>query len=143
GEDIVVSATLGYGPRNTHPIPIKSLLLTYDATGMLRKVWDVNPYLDHHLAADRTGNVFALGEKGGAAAGDYPLLVKYSPTGEVLAETLSTGLFTKKEAVVTSGSPDGESKLFIKNDHLFAWIAPTQELFTFSLDGTLLSRRSL
>jgi len=140
--EVIISATLGYGPRNTRPIPIKSLLLSYDATGTLRKVWNVDPYLHHHVAADSVGNVFALGEKGGASGGDYPLLIKYSPTGEVLGETLSTGLFSSKDAVVVSGSPNGEAKIFIKKDHLLVWIAATQELFTFSLDGVLLSRSS-
>src|SRR6266404_1737454 len=137
--DIVLSATVGYGPRNARPIPIKSLILTYDVTGMLRKVWDVSPYLHHHLAVDSEGNVFALGEKG-ATGRDYSLLIKYSPAGAVLSETLSTALFAGKDAVVVCGSPNGEPKLFVRNDHLFAWIAPTQELFTFSMNGALLSR---
>ena len=43
---------------------------------------------------------------------------------------------------MVSGSPNGEAKIFIKKDHLLVWIAATQELFTFSLDGVLLSRSS-
>jgi hypothetical protein len=38
---------------------------------------------------------------------------------------------------------NGENGTFVKNDHLFVWIAATQEMFTFSLDGSLLSRTSL
>jgi hypothetical protein len=41
--ETVIAAILAYGPRNNRPIPVKSLLLTYDATGTLRKVWDVDP----------------------------------------------------------------------------------------------------
>jgi hypothetical protein len=140
--DIVLSVVLGYGPRNSRPIPVKTLVLTYDAGGTLRKAWDVDPYLVHHLASDSMGNVFALAEKG-LAAEDYPLLIKYSTTGEVLREGLSTSLFPGKALVVGSGSPTGEAQLFIKNEHLFVWIATTQELFDFTLDGIFLSKISL
>jgi hypothetical protein len=140
--DIIISATLTYGPRGVRPSPVKSLLLTYDATGTLRRVWDVEPYLHHHLAADSTGNVFALGEKGFTGE-NYPLLIKYSETGEVLRESLSSNLFASKAEVVGSGSPNGEAEVFVKNDHVIVWIAVTQELFTLSLDGVLLSKTAL
>jgi len=138
--DIVVAAILAYGPRNTKPVPVKSLLLTYDETGTLRKVWDVKPYHHHRVAADSAGNVFALGDGG---SGDYPLIIKYSASGEVLKEFLPSGLFSAKDSVVDLTSPNGEPQLFVKSDHLHVWIASTRELFTFSLDGVLLSTTSL
>ena len=95
--DIVVAAILAYGPRNVRPVPVKSFLLTYDETGTLRRVWDVKPYHHHRVAVDSAGNVFALGDGG---KDDYPLLIKYSPSGEVLGEYLSSGLFSAKDSVV-------------------------------------------
>jgi len=140
--ETVIAAILAYGPRNTRPVPVKSLLLTYDATGTLRKVWDVDPYHHHHVATDASGNVYALGD-GVNPKADFPLVVKYSPTGKVLQQFLSSGLFAKKDDVVGSNSPNGESQIFVRNDHVFVWIAMTLELFDFSLDGSLLSRTSL
>jgi hypothetical protein len=138
--DILVAAILGYGPHNVKPVPIKSLLLTYDATGTLRRVWDVQPYHHHRVAGDAVGNVFALGD---GRAGDYPLLIKYSPTGEILREFLSSGLFSANDSVVDMNSANGEPKLFVKNGRLYVWIAAIRELYTFSLDGALLSSTSL
>lgn len=138
--DIVVAAILGYGPRNVKPVPLKSLLLTYDDTGTLRRVWDVKPYHHHRVSVDSAGDVFALGDEG---KDDYPLLIKYSPSGEVLGEYLSSGLFSAKDSVVDMISPNGQPQLFIKNDRLNVWIAATRELYTFSLDGVLLSSTSL
>src|SRR5437660_97597 len=83
---------------------------------------------------DSSGNVFALGD-GGAATGDYPLLVKYSPTGEVVGEYLSSGLFAAKDSVVDLKSSYGEPQMFIRNGRLRLWIAATRELYTFSPDG--------
>ncbi|HEY6218018.1 MAG TPA: hypothetical protein VIW74_15225 [Pyrinomonadaceae bacterium] len=138
--DIVVAAILGYGPRNVKPVPLKSLLLTYDGSGTLKRVWDVKPYHHHRIAADSAGNVFALGDGG---KDDYPLLIKYSESGEVLGEFLSSGLFSAKDSVVDMISPNGQPQLFIKNDRLNVWIAATRELYAFSLDGVLLSSTSL
>jgi len=140
--DIVVAAVLGYGPRNVNPVPVKSVVLTYDETGVLRRVWDVGPYHHHRVAADPAGNVFALGD-GGKGTGDYPLLIKYSFSGDVVRELLPSSLFSDKDSVIDLKSPDGEPQLFIRNSHLYVWIAHTRELFTFSLDGTLISSNSL
>lgn len=140
--EVVIAAILGYGPRNSRPIPVKSLLLTYDAGGTLRKVWDVDPYHHHHLAVDSSGNVYALGD-GPDPKSDFPLLIKYSPSGKVLGEYLTSGLFEKRDDVVGSNSPSGESEIFVSGNHIFVWIAMTLELFDFSLDGTLHSKSSL
>jgi len=140
--DIIIAAILAYGPRNSTPIPVKSLLLTYDATGTLRNAWDVQPYHHHHVAVDSSGNVYALGD-GGPGKGDFPLLIKYSSSGKVLGEYLSSALFTDADSVVGANSGNGDSEIVVKDDNLFVWIAATQELFVFSSDGTLASRTSL
>jgi hypothetical protein len=100
------------------------------------------PYHHHHLASDASGNVYALGD-GVDPKADFPLLVKYSPTGKVLGQYLSSGLFAKKDDVVGSNSPNGESQVFIRNDDLFVWIPMTLELFDLTLNGSLVSKTSL
>lgn len=133
--DIIIAAILGYGPRKKGPVPLKSLLLTYDSAGTLRKVWEVDPYHHHLVAADSQGNVFAFGDARDSSH-NYPLLIKYSPQGDVVKKFLLASMFSSKDSVVRAGEP----RMFIKGDKLFLYVAATQELFTFSLDGVLLSR---
>src|SRR5271165_6547515 len=47
---VVFSAIAEYGPREVKPIPVKTLLLTYDRTGKLIRFWDVYPYHHHNIA---------------------------------------------------------------------------------------------
>jgi hypothetical protein len=139
--DVVMSVILAYGPRKPKPIAVKSLLLTYDSAGTLRAVWDVKPYHHHIVAMDAAGNVFAFGHADGQS-GTYPLIVKYSPQGDVVAKFLPTSLFPTKDAVVDP-TGIGAPRMFIKNDKLFLFVAATQEIFAYSLDGALERRTSL
>ncbi len=138
---VVLAAIVGYSPRAVKPPQLKSLLLTYDEAGKLTKVWHVNPYHHHLVAVDRAGNVFALGDSNLNAP--YPLVVKYSPTGTVLREFLSSAIFPNGDAALSNGSPSGDSDMFMRGEQLFAWIGSTQDLFRFSLAGDLLGRTSL
>jgi len=141
--DVIIAAILGYGSRGTKPIPVKSVLLTYDSTGTLRKVWDVNPYHHHLVAGDSAGNVFAFGDADDSSQ-SYALLVKYSPQGDVMKKFLPADLFPTKDASVRSSrSQNGESRMFVKNDKLFLYIATTQEMFIFFQDGVLLAKTQL
>lgn len=137
---IVIAGLMGYGPYKVRGVPLKSLFLTYDSSGHLTKVWNVAPYDPSLIAVDSTDDVFALGEKDRTAA--YPLLVKYSPDGKVLSKLLYTSLLPKGTDI-QGASRNGESELFIKQDKLFVWLAPTEELFRYSLNGDLESRISL
>jgi len=140
---ITIAAILLYGsPGEKHPT-VKSMLLTYDSQGVLRKLWDVDPYHFHQVAVDRQGNVFALGDRRDSTPDmNYPLLIKYSPKGSVERELLLVKHFGG-DAAVASDSPYGESGLFIQNEQLYVWLAPRREILTFSLDGELRSQVSL
>jgi hypothetical protein len=135
----VISLVARYGPLNVKQVPKKPFLLTYDANGSLRKLWEMYPCEPHYLAVDKSGNIFGLGYRDTDQTA-YPLLVKYSPDGEVLGEFLSTKLFSRGEKVVVAGSSTGESRMFIQRDELYIWLAPQQELLRLSLQGDLLSR---
>ncbi len=140
--DIVISAIVAYGPRNRAPIPTKLLLLTYDSAGTLRRVWDVKPYHHHLITIDSAGDVFAFGHSD-STSGNVPLIVKYSPQGEVLKEFLRANLLPMGAGAVEAHSNTGETQMFVKDNRLILYIAPTQELFTFSLEGDLLTRMQL
>ena len=139
--DIVLFAFISYVPRNVRPHLVKGFLLTYDQNGILKKVWDTYPYDFDRVVVDPNGNVFGLG--GAAIKGDYPLLVKYSPSGEVLGEYLSSALFPTKDMVMAMNNANGEPKLFIQNGNLYVWIPTTLQIYAYSLDGNLLSVTSL
>jgi hypothetical protein len=139
---VIFSAIGEYGPRNVKPVPVKSLLLTYSRSGQLTRLWDVYPYHHHHIAVDSSGEVFGLGTKDTPRT-NYPLLVKYSSDGSVLGEFLPAKLFSVGDKVVESGSPNGETEMFVNGDELFVWSAPTQEVLRLSLSGELLARSSL
>jgi hypothetical protein len=138
---VVIAALLGYGPRNNTPVPVKSVIVTYDSIGTIRSVWEVEPYHHHYVAADSNGNVYALGHTYPGME-DYSLLVKYSRSGNVVGEYLSSRLFSEGDKVIYVPA-DGEASVSVNNEYVSVWIAATQELFTLSLDGTLVSRISL
>jgi len=140
---IMIAAVLLYGEPDKKNPPVKSMLLTYDAQGVLRKVWDVDPYHFHQVAVDTQGDVFALGDRRDSTPDmNYPLLIKYSSKGSVQRELLEVKHFGG-DAAVASDSPYGESAVFIQNQQLYVWLAPRREILTFSLDGELRSRVSL
>lgn len=139
--ETVIAAILGYGPRKTKP-SLKSVLMTYDAGGRLTKLWDVRPYHYHDVAVAPDGSVFGLGE-GDTTSGDYPLLIKYSAGGKVLGGYLPSSSFAAGDAVINSGSPNGESQMFFDGQQLYVWIAPTRDLFHFDPDGRTQSHISL
>lgn len=135
----VVDVIAEYGISGRKPEVVRSFLMTYDASGTLTKLWDVSPYHHKHVVVDRDGNVFGFGVKDGT---DFPLLVKYSPNGDVLREFLPSAAFADRDRVVFS-TENGESKLFIAGDYLFLWVPATQELLRFSLSGEIVGRLSL
>ncbi len=92
GCEVTMASVIQYGGQR-----VKHALLTYDHWGLLRKFWEVYPYHHHGLAVDHEGNVYAFGhrEDRGEQANqpDYSLLIKYSPAGKVLWESLPRSTF--------------------------------------------------
>ena len=130
-----------YSAPAVQPPKVKSLLLTYDGTGKLTKVWDVDPYYFRRVAVDRVGNVFAFGDSN--LDEPYPLVIKYSPSGSIEKEFLSSADAPGGELAVSSGSLSGEPDMFIKGDQLLVWLPHSEDLFRFSLAGDLISKTSL
>jgi hypothetical protein len=135
------SAIAEYTPAGVKPKVFKSLVMTYDGTGSLRKLWDVYPYHHHHLTIDIEGNLWALGTKD-TTKKDYPLLIKYSPTGKVLGEFLPASQFPMGDAVVESGSINGETRLYAVGNEIMIWFAPSLELVRLAANGDIKRRSS-
>ncbi len=138
---VVLAGVLQAGERRQRRPP-RHVLLTYDRSGTLRSLWQVNPYHHHDIAVDYDGNVYALGHRmdGQAAAN---LIVKYSRSGVVEREFLSSKFFERRDRTVITGSPDGENLMWIDDNRLMVYLAAPQELFQFDPDGTLQRRLSL
>lgn len=135
---VAVAAIVDYGNHT-----VKSLVLSYDGAGTLKKLWDVHPYHHHRLAVDREGNIFALGERGDRRDSNYSLFVKYSPSAKVLREFLPGTSFPMGDDVVGTDGDTGEHQMYISGEELVLFLAPTRELLHFTLAGELRSRVSL
>ena len=84
------------------------LMAHYSATGVLTRVWDMHPYHQHLIAADRQNNIYAFGHR---ITGDnkppYPLLTQYSEAGAVKATLLTAadiGESKEPDAFVDGGA---------------------------------------
>lgn len=138
---VVASAVVHVGPKK-----VQYLLLTYDALGDLQRVWDVSPYHHQSLASDEEGNVYAFGERidvSSNSAQDYPLIIKYSPAGEILAEALPRSLFASGTTVSDGSDAIGDPQLFVVSQQLVLFVPATSEVFYLDRNGKLMSRRSL
>ncbi len=135
---VAVAATVDYGQHIA-----KSLVLSYDSSGTLKKLGDVNPYHHHRVVVDREGNIFAFGERHDTPDSNYSLFVKYSPSAKVLREFLPGTSFPMGEDVVSTSGATGEHAMFIRDEELVVFLAPTRELLRFTLAGDLRSRVSL
>jgi hypothetical protein len=139
----VLSVIVSYGePGTPQPVPVRSVILTYDTRGSLTRLWDVRPYHHFRLAADGSGNIYALGARDSTNPA-YPMLIKYSPTGEVLWQLLPANTYGSGDRVVTDPSPNGKNQMSIYNGELFIFLAEPFEVWRYSLDGSRLSRLSV
>ncbi len=142
-DSIVLSSVVQYGGQK-----VKLALLTYDRLGALQKFWEIYPYHHHKVAADREGNVYAFGhrEDRGEDAGepDYSMLIKYSPSGKILWESLPRSTFPFGQDIAETNQGTGEHSLLVGDSAILLYVATTKELFSFgSDDGKLLGRVSL
>jgi hypothetical protein len=135
---IVLAAVVGYTPRGVKPTQLKSALLTYDGSGSLRSFWEVQPYQYDLVAVDAAGNVFGLGMSN--LDNPYPLIVKYSPEGKILKEFFPSSMLALGDKGLLTHSPGGENQLLISGNQLLVWVAASNELFRFSLNGDLIGR---
>ena len=139
----VFSVVLGFGERPTpktissKPVPeAKVLLLSYGADGALKKLWNVAPYLHQALAVDGLGNVYALGTRDAGPEG-FPMLIKYSKSGDVLGEFFPSKIFANGGKALDPSSLNGNTALFVRNGQLALWVPSTREVFKLSLKGEL------
>jgi len=134
-----IAVVLSYAPQKAD-----QAILLYGPTGVLRNVWVTYPYHHHRLAVDRLGYIYAFGHRvDSQAPAQYPLLIKYSPRGEVIGEFLSSDSFPSGSDVVETNASTGEHSFFAADSSLVLFIAPTKDFLRFDLEGRLLGRVEL
>jgi hypothetical protein len=117
---------------------VRHLILVYDGGGRLRKVWDMFPYHHHALAVDFSGSVYGFGHRVDSAAPKaYSLLVKYSPSGGVAAESFSSTLLPPGKSIddVVEG---GVSKLVLdRSGAVVLYMSSISRLIVFAPNGRI------
>ena len=136
-QSVLVAGVVPAGERALR-LPPRHVILTYGLDGILRRKWVVNPWHHHDIAVDHSGCVYAMGHRiDGVHAAN--LVRKYTRDGVVERE-LPSDLVPNVEAM----SPDRENNRFwVEDDLLRVYLADSDELFQFDLDGRLQHRASL
>lgn len=137
----VVAAVLNFGSKR-----LKHVILTYSSSGELLELWDTDPYYIQGIATDGAGNVFALGnrlDQSLAVKNPYPLLIEYSPSGQVLHESLSSALFKNGPSAINQAERVPDPILTLRGDHLLIYAPKEAEFLVCSKDGAVIRRFSL
>jgi len=107
------------------------LMAHYSANGILSRVWDMDPYHHHLIAADRHDNIYAFGHRvDGNNKPPYPLLMRYSEDGAVKATLLTAadiGESKEPDLFVDSGAHE----LLSAGDSIVLLLRPKNELVEF------------
>ena len=147
GRSIFVAGRLQYS-KPEGGTALKEVILTYDASGKLIKVWDVAPYEPETIASDESGNVYSFGvrfdvfnRKGTAI--DYGTLVEYSPDGKVVKEMLAASLFPRDVDPAEFTSETGSRVVSVTNDRIYVYASKTSEVFVLDRSGNLMRRYSI
>jgi len=137
----VIAAVLNFGSKR-----LKHVLLTYSFSGKLLQVWDTEPYYVQGITTDEAGNVFALGnrlDQDVNVNAPYPLLIEYSPTGQVLHEALSSALFINGPRAIDGAQRLANPILTLHDDHLLIYAPKEAEFLVCSREGAIIRRFSV
>ena len=123
-------------------VKARSVVLSYDAAGGLKEVWDVSPYTFHTITADKDGNVFGFGERADKPeSARVSMVVKYSPQGALLGEFLPRSLFLKTQDPAETSAAVGSSRLQVGPDgSIVLYVAGTHELISIPPYGGAIKR---
>jgi hypothetical protein len=134
-DSTLVAAVLIYpGEHNT-----VHALLTFDAGGRLRKVWDTFPYYINAVTADEAGNVFALANRLDHPKAAYPLVIEYSAEGAVLNQFLPSSLFAHGAEAI-DGIKLAEASIVLRDNKLLIYAPVEQEIIVCKLNGDVVRR---
>ena len=138
-QSVVVACRIAY-PKHSQAGALKELILTYDSTGKLIKVWDVAPYEPRAISSDESGNLYSLGIRFDAnPPADYGMLVEYGPDGKVVREMLPASLFPA--GVDPTESTDiGPRSISVSGGRIYVYAAALDEVLVLDRSGNILNR---
>jgi hypothetical protein len=131
---VVVACGLKYPDPTNERGAFKVVILTYDPSGRLIKIWDIAPYAPATIATDESGNVYSFGVRGDIfnrkiPGPDYGTLVEYSPDGKIVREMLPASLFPKDVNPAEFSSETGSRVVSVTSDRIFVYASKTSEVF--------------
>lgn len=140
----LISISPGGNPASNSPEGkiARHVILTYDSTGQLRTLWDLNPYYAVAITTDDLGNVYTIGDREdpGLGSTSYPLLVVYDPSGKVISEGLPSNTFKNGGIALNDADQFGAVSLSLINRKLYIYAPTENEAVVCSADGAVLNR---
>lgn len=122
----------------------RGVILTYDSSGTLRAIWDIEPYDAVALAADDNGNVFALGGRSEDEPNPrYPLLTRYAPDGGIGDQGLSSVNFREGSGAIDDDDEMAHPTLMLWQDKLLVFAPTANEVLVCTLSGAIITRTPL
>ena len=139
-QSIVVACRIVY-PKHSQAGALKELILMYDSTGRLTKVWDVAPYEPSAISSDEGGNIYSFGMRFDAhPPADYGTLVEYSPDGKIVSEMLAASLFPAAVDPTEYSTETGPGVLKVFHDRIYVYAARLSEIFVLDRSGNVVNR---
>lgn len=139
-QSVVVACRIVY-PKHPQASALKELILTYDSTGRLTKVWDVAPYEPSAISSDEGGNVYSFGVRFDAhPPADYGTVVEYSADGKIVREMLPGSLFPAGVDPTEWSAETGPRCLSVSRDRIYVYAARVSEVFVLDRSGSILNR---
>ena len=122
----------------------RGVILTYDSSGTLRAIWDIDPYDAVAVAADDNGNVFALGGRSEDEPNPrYPLLTRYTPDGGIGDQGLSSVNFREGSGAIDDNDEWAHPTLMLWQDKLLVFAPKANEVLVCTLSGAIITRTPL
>jgi len=139
GARIVVACRLKYPSSDR----LKQLILTYEPSLTLEKIWDVAPYEPRQIAVDGGGNVYSLGIRTIYDDGTHPqygILVVYDSEGRVVREMLPRTMFPPEVDPAGASQELGTARIQLTDSRIFLYLPRVDCIIQLNKDGTILNR---
>jgi hypothetical protein len=141
GGSTLIAATLEFGNHN-----VREIVLTYDSSGQLVKIWDPAPQYAEAIAYSMDDDaIFVLGGRElpkGPYVPNYPILIEYSRDGRVLKTMVPGGTLKDFNGSFHTGSEVGQPLLRITKDRIYLYASTNREVVVCDRDGVVLTYRN-
>lgn len=138
-ETTVLAAVLNFGNNQ-----LRHVILTYAGDGTLKSIVDTAPYFTQAIAVDDDGTIITIANRmdGSKAASPYPLLLTYSPSGELLHQAFPSSELNGGDLGV---GPDGQSvaRVALVDGQVRFYAPVARQIVTCTRDGNVVQKIDL